>query len=73
MNLSGISVRELLAKYELEVSDLLVMWTKCSCRWHHPHSQGWQRRQPQRREISNQRPRTQEFARLRLGCGPSIS
>src|SRR5260370_14515677 len=26
MNLSGISVRELLAKYELDVSDLLVMW-----------------------------------------------
>src|ERR1700732_2855487 len=26
MNLSGVSVRELLAKYELDVSDLLVMW-----------------------------------------------
>jgi peptidyl-tRNA hydrolase, PTH1 family len=26
MNLSGISVRELLSKYELEPSDLLVMW-----------------------------------------------
>src|SRR3984957_2522816 len=26
MNLSGVSVRELLAKYELEPADLLVMW-----------------------------------------------
>src|SRR5258708_19742436 len=26
MNLSGISVRDLLAKYQLDVSDLLVMW-----------------------------------------------
>src|SRR5260370_41196373 len=26
MNLSGISVRELLAKYELDITDLLVMW-----------------------------------------------
>src|SRR6516225_8708591 len=26
MNLSGISVRELLAKYELSMADLLVMW-----------------------------------------------
>src|SRR6202040_3527426 len=26
MNLSGLSVRELLGKYELDVSDLLVMW-----------------------------------------------
>src|ERR1700747_641831 len=26
MNLSGISVREMLAKYELDVSDLLVIW-----------------------------------------------
>jgi len=26
MNLSGVSVRELLSKYELEPSDLLVMW-----------------------------------------------
>ena len=26
MNLSGVSVRELLSKYELEPGDLLVMW-----------------------------------------------
>jgi len=26
MNLSGISVRDLLGKYELDVPDLLVMW-----------------------------------------------
>jgi len=26
MNLSGISVRELLGKYELDVPDLLVLW-----------------------------------------------
>ena len=32
MNLSGISVRELLSKYELEVSDLLVMWDEVQLR-----------------------------------------
>jgi len=33
MNLSGISVRELLQKYELDVKDLLVLWEKHSFPW----------------------------------------
>jgi len=75
MNLSGISVRELLAKYELDVSDFAGdVGRSAVAAGHHPHSQGWQRRQPQRREIRNQRPR---HARILPGSAwaavPSIS
>src|SRR6201998_67484 len=33
MNLSGISVRELLSKYDLDLSDLLVMWDEVQLPW----------------------------------------
>ena len=33
MNLSGISVKELLGKYELEKKDLLVMWDEVQLPW----------------------------------------
>ena len=56
MNLSGISVRELLAKYELESADLLVMWDEVQLPLGtiriRPQRQ---RRQPQRREVGDQR------------------
>src|SRR5215471_5138007 len=71
MNLSGISVRELLAKYELDVSDLLVMWDEVQL------PLGIIRVHPGGSAGSHNGARsvigalgTQEFARLRLGCGP---
>jgi peptidyl-tRNA hydrolase, PTH1 family len=71
MNLSGISVRELLAKYELEVSDLLVMWDEVqlplgSIRIHKDGSAGSHNGAKSVIGALG----TQEFARLRLGCGP---
>ena len=70
-NLSGISVRELLAKYELEVTDLLVMWDEVqlplgTIRIHKDGSAG--SHNGAKSVISALG--TQEFARLRLGCGP---
>ncbi len=71
MNLSGISVRELLAKYELDVSDLLVMWDEVQL------PLGTIRVHPDGSAGSHNGAKsvigalgTQEFARLRLGCGP---
>jgi len=71
MNLSGISVRELLAKYELELSDLLVMWDEVQL------PLGIIRIHPDGSAGSHNGAKsviaalgTQEFARLRLGCGP---
>jgi PTH1 family peptidyl-tRNA hydrolase len=71
MNLSGISVRDLLEKYELGPENLLVMWDERDLPW------------GMIRIAQNGRPGThkgaksvtsamgtQEFARLRLGCGP---
>ena len=71
MNLSGISVRELLAKYELDVSDLLVMWDEAQLplgiiRIHPDGSAG--SHNGAKSVIGSLG--TQEFARLRLGCGP---
>jgi len=71
MNLSGISVRELLAKYELEVSDLLVMWDEVqlplgTIRIHKDGSAGSHNGAKSVIGALG----TQEFARLRLGCGP---
>jgi len=71
MNLSGISVRELLAKYELEVSDLLVMWDEVqlplgTLRIHKEGSAG----SHNGAESVIGAVGTQEFARLRLGAGP---
>ena len=71
MNLSGISVRELLAKYELAEDALLVMWDEVqlplgTIRIHPDGSAG--SHNGARSVISA--VGTQKFARLRLGCGP---
>ncbi len=71
MNLSGISVRELLAKYELGVGDLLVMWDEAQL------PLGTIRIQPDGSAGSHNGAKsvigavgTEEFSRLRLGCAP---
>jgi PTH1 family peptidyl-tRNA hydrolase len=71
MNLSGISVRELLSKYEVEQDDLLVMWDEVQLPW------GTFRIHPEGSAGSHNGAKsvisalgTQKFARLRLGCGP---
>src|SRR5256885_10605346 len=71
MNLSGISVRELLAKYELEVNDLLVMWDEVQLPWGtiRIHSEGSAGSHNGAQSVIGALG-TQEFARLRLGCGP---
>jgi PTH1 family peptidyl-tRNA hydrolase len=71
MNLSGISVRELLAKYDLDVQALLVMWDEVqlplgTIRIHPDGSAG--SHNGAQSVISA--VGTQKFARLRLGCGP---
>lgn len=71
MNLSGISIRELLRKYELTPDDLLVLWDEVQLPW------GSIRLAPDGSAGSHNGARsvigsigTQKFARLRLGCGP---
>jgi len=71
MNLSGVSVRELLEKYELTRDDLLVMWDEVQLPW------GIIRLAPEGSAGSHNGAKsvigslaTQKFARLRLGCGP---
>jgi PTH1 family peptidyl-tRNA hydrolase len=71
MNLSGVSVRELLQKYELDLSDLLVMWDEAQL------PLGTIRIHPEGSAGSHNGAKsvisalgTQEFTRLRLGCGP---
>jgi peptidyl-tRNA hydrolase, PTH1 family len=71
MNLSGVSVRELLAKYELDLDDLLVLWDEVqlplgTIRIHTEGSAG--SHNGAKSVISALG--SQEFARLRLGCGP---
>jgi PTH1 family peptidyl-tRNA hydrolase len=71
MNLSGISVRELLEKYELDPADLLVMWDEVqlpfgTIRIDRKGSGG--SHNGANSVISA--VGTQEFARIRLGCGP---
>jgi PTH1 family peptidyl-tRNA hydrolase len=71
MNLSGLSVRELLAKYEVDVSDLLAMWDEVQLPLGtiriHPDGSAGSHNGAQ--SVINALG-TQEFARLRLGCGP---
>jgi PTH1 family peptidyl-tRNA hydrolase len=71
MNLSGISVRELLSKYEVEQGDLLVLWDEVQLPW------GTFRIHPEGSAGSHNGAKsvisalgTEKFARLRLGCGP---
>jgi peptidyl-tRNA hydrolase, PTH1 family len=71
MNLSGISVRELLAKYELDVADLLVMWDEVqlplgTIRIHGSGSAGSHNGAKSIIGAVG----TQDFVRLRLGAGP---
>jgi peptidyl-tRNA hydrolase, PTH1 family len=71
MNLSGISVRELLEKYELGPADLLVMWDEVQLPF------GTIRIDRKASGGSHNGANsvisavgTQEFLRIRLGCGP---
>ena len=71
MNLSGISVRDLLEKYDLGPENLLVMWDERDLPW------GMIRIAQSGRPGTHNGAKsvtsamgTQEFARLRLGCGP---
>ncbi|MBS1839727.1 MAG: aminoacyl-tRNA hydrolase [Acidobacteria bacterium] len=71
MNLSGVSVRELLGKYELTPDDLLVLWDEVQLPW------SIIRLAPDGSAGSHNGAKsvigsigTQKFARLRLGCGP---
>jgi peptidyl-tRNA hydrolase, PTH1 family len=71
MNLSGISVRDLLGKYELEVDDLLVLWDEKQLPW------GTIRILPEGSAGGHNGAKsvisalgTKGFARLRIGCSP---
>lgn len=71
MNLSGISIRELLEKYELGPEDLLVLWDEVQLPW------GILRISQEGSAGSHNGAQsvisslgTRQFARLRLGCGP---
>jgi peptidyl-tRNA hydrolase, PTH1 family len=71
MNLSGISVRELLAKYDLQASDLLVMWDEVQLPWSRIKidREGSAGSHNGAQSVIGSIG-TQEFLRLRLGCGP---
>jgi PTH1 family peptidyl-tRNA hydrolase len=71
MNLSGIAVRELLDKYELGPQDLLAMWDEAQLPWGaiRIHSEGSAGSHNGAKSLIGSLG-TQEFARLRLGCGP---
>jgi PTH1 family peptidyl-tRNA hydrolase len=71
MNLSGISVRDLLEKYELGPEDLLAMWDERDLPWGmirigERGSPGTHNGAKSVTSVVG----TQEFARLRIGCGP---
>jgi PTH1 family peptidyl-tRNA hydrolase len=71
MNLSGFSVRDLLEKYELEPADLLVMFDERDLPW--SMIRIGERGSPGTHNGAKSvisALGTQEFARLRLGCGP---
>jgi len=71
MNLSGISVRELLAKYELGPEDLLAMWDEAQLPWGaiRIHAAGSAGSHNGAKSLIGSLG-TPVFARLRLGCGP---
>src|SRR5277367_4183680 len=71
MNLSGISVRELLAKYELQPADLLVMYDERDLPWSMIRigERGSPGTHNGAKSVTSS-VGTQEFPRLRLGCGP---
>ena len=71
MNLSGISVRELLEKYQLRIDDLLAMWDEVQLPWGaiRIHAEGSAGSHNGAKSLIGVLG-TPEFARLRLGCGP---
>lgn len=71
MNLSGISVRELLGKYELGPEDLLVLFDERDLPWgmFRIGERGSPGTHNGAKSVTSS-VGTQEFARLRLGCGP---
>jgi PTH1 family peptidyl-tRNA hydrolase len=71
MNLSGISVRELLEKYELGPQDLLAMWDEVQLPWGaiRIHSEGSAGSHNGAESLISSLG-TPAFARLRLACGP---
>jgi len=71
MNLSGISVRELLEKYELGPQDVLAMWDEVQLPWGamRIHSEGSAGSHNGAASLISSLG-TPVIARLRLGCGP---
>jgi peptidyl-tRNA hydrolase, PTH1 family len=71
MNLSGISVCHLMEKYEVEPEDLLVMYDERDLPWGMIRigERGSPGTHNGARSVTSV-VGTQEFARLRLGCGP---
>jgi PTH1 family peptidyl-tRNA hydrolase len=70
MNLSGISVRELLQKYELDVNQLLVMWDEVQLPFGTIRIfKGGSAGSHNGAKSVIGAVGTEEFARLRLGCG----
>jgi peptidyl-tRNA hydrolase, PTH1 family len=71
MNLSGISVREVLGKYELELKDLLLLFDERDLPWGMIRigERGSPGTHNGAKSVTSAAG-TQEFARLRLGCGP---
>src|SRR5580704_12596793 len=71
MNLSGVSVRDLLERYDLELQDLLVLFDERDLPWGmirigERGSPGTHNGAKSVTSVVG----TQEFSRLRLGCGP---
>jgi PTH1 family peptidyl-tRNA hydrolase len=71
MNLSGVSVRELLAKYQLGPESLLAMWDEVQLPWGaiRIHAEGSAGSHNGAKSLIGSLS-TPVFARLRLGCGP---
>jgi len=74
MNLSGISVRELLEKYELGAQDVLAMWDEVQLPWGaiRIHGEGSAGSHNGAGSLISSLG-TPALARLRLGCGPDHS
>jgi len=71
MNLSGGSVRRLMARYEVQPAELLVMFDECDLPWGMIRigERGSPGTHNGAKSVTSA-VGTPEFARLRLGCGP---
>jgi len=71
MNLSGVSVRDLLEKYESGPEDLLAMWDEAQLPWGaiRIHAEGSAGSHNGAKSLISWLS-TSAFTRLRLGCGP---